>query len=125
MVGASTRGHRPSYFVMKYLLAHGFVVLPVNPRAAGQSLLGQLVHATLEEVPAPVDMVDIFRDSEAAGGIVDDALRLKDEKSIQVVWMQLAVKNPAAAARARAAGLDVIMDRCPKIEWSRLSGALS
>ena len=125
MVGASTRWHRPSYFVMKYLTARGFTVFPVNPRAAGEKLLGQTVHATLEEVPGPIDMVDIFRDAQAAGGIVDEALRLKDEKSIQVVWMQLTVKNPPAAARARAAGLDVIMDRCPKIEWSRLSGELS
>ena len=125
MVGASTRWQRPSYFVMKYLLARGFEVLPVNPRSAGENLLGQTVYARLEDVPAPVDMVDIFRDSAAAGTVVDDAIRLKDEKSIRVIWMQLTVVNPSAAERARAAGLDVVMDRCPKIEWSRLAGELS
>ena len=125
MVGASTRWQRPSYFVLKYLLLRGFEVMPVNPRAAGQSILGQKVYASLDEVPAPIDMVDIFRDSEAAGGVVDDAIRLKDEKTIRVIWMQLTVENPAAAARARDVGMTVIMNRCPKIEYSRLNGELS
>lgn len=125
MIGASTRWQRPSYFVLKYLLLRGFEVMPVNPRAAGQEILGQKVYASLDEVPAPIDMIDIFRDSEAAAGVVDDAIRLKDEKSIRVIWMQLTVENPAAAVRAREMGMTVIMNRCPKIEYSRLNGELS
>lgn len=125
MVGASPKWNRPSYFVMKYLLDRGFNVRPVNPIAVGQSILGQAVYASLDEVPAPFEMVDVFRSSEAAGPIVDDAIRLKDAKGIRYVWMQLTVRNDAAAARAEAAGLTVVMDRCPKIEWSRLHGELS
>ena len=125
MVGASTSWNRPSYFAMKYLQEKGYRVLPVNPRAAGETLLGETVYADLGDVPAPIDMVDVFRNSEAAGEIVGRAVELAEEKRIQVVWMQLGVRNDAAAERAREAGLEVVMDRCPKIEWGRLHAELS
>ncbi len=120
MVGASANWNRPSYFAMKYLQEKSYRVVPVNPVAAGQEILGEKVYATLDEVPEKIDMVDIFRNSEAAGPIVDDAIRL----GAKVVWMQLGVRNDAAAKRAEAAGLDVVMDRCPKIEHARLTGRL-
>lgn len=120
MVGASTNWIRPSYFAMKYLLDHGFRIFPVNPGAAGQEILGQKVHASLDELPETVDMVDIFRNSEAAGPITDDAIR----HGAKIVWMQIGVRDDAAAARAEAAGLRVVMNRCPKIEHSRLIGKL-
>ena len=122
MVGASANQARPSYAVLRYLIQHGYQVYPVNPGLAGQAILGAKVHATLSEVPDPIDMVDIFRASEAAGAVVDEALRL-DPKP-KVIWMQLTVRNDAAAARAEAAGLIVIMNRCPKIEFGRLSGEI-
>ena len=125
MVGASPNWVRPSYFAMKYLTGKGYRVIPVNPVAAGQEILGETVYASLAEVPGPFQMVDIFRNAEAAGAIVDEAIALKDEKGIEIVWMQLGVVNPQAAARAEAAGLQVVMDRCPKIEYGRLSGELS
>lgn len=125
MVGASPRWNRPSYFAMKYLQEKGFRVIPVNPRAAGQTILGETCHEDLTAVPGPIDMVDVFRDSAAAGAVVDEAIGLKDEKAIQVIWMQLGVRNDAAAARAEAAGLGVVMDRCPKIEYGRLHNELS
>lgn len=125
MVGASPHWNRPSHFVLKYLLDRGFAVHPVNPRASGSTILDRPVYARLDDVPAPFEMVDVFRGSEAAAAVVDDAIRLKDDKGIRVVWMQLTVRNDAAAERAEAAGLTVIMDRCPKIEWSRLHGELS
>lgn len=125
MVGASPKWVRPSYFAMKYLQEKGYSVIPVNPAAAGQEILGETCYATLAEVPAPIDMVDIFRNSEAAGPITDEAIALAKDKGIHVIWMQLGVRNDAAAARAEAAGLTVIMDRCPKIEWGRLHGELS
>jgi predicted CoA-binding protein len=121
MIGASPNWNRPSYFAMKYLQSKGYRVIPVNPAAAGQEILGETVHATLEDVPGPVDMVDIFRNSRAAGPIVDAAIA----RGAKVVWMQLGVRNDEAAARAEAAGLKVVMNRCPKIEFGRLSGALS
>lgn len=121
MIGASPNWNRPSYFAMKYLQSKGYRVIPVNPAAAGQEILGETVHATLEDVPGPVDMVDIFRNSQAAGPIVDAAIA----RGAKVVWMQLGVRNDEAAARAEAAGLKVVMNRCPKIEFGRLSGALS
>jgi predicted CoA-binding protein len=121
MVGASTNWNRPSYFVMKYLQVKGFRVIPVNPAAAGQEILGERVYASLNEVPEKVDMVDVFRNSEAAGPITDEAI----EKGAKVVWMQIGVKNGAAAERAEAAGLKVVMNRCPKIEYSRLCGELA
>jgi hypothetical protein len=124
MIGASANTNRPSYFAMKYMLAKGFTVHPVNPGQAGKEILGQTVYATLADVPAPVDMVDIFRNSEAAGAIVDEAIDLMPHLGIKVIWMQLGVRNDDAAARAEAAGLQVVMNRCPKIEYGRLSGEL-
>ncbi len=121
MVGASPNWNRPSYFAMKYLQDKGYRVIPVNPVAAGQEILGEKVHASLATIEGKVDMVDIFRNSEAAGPICDEAIAI----GATVVWMQLGVRNDAAAARAEAAGLRVVMNRCPKIEYGRLSGALS
>ena len=124
MVGASGNDMRPSYFAMKYLLDKGFVVHPVNPGLAGKEILGRRVYASLGEVPAPVDMVDIFRASDAAPGIVREALAEKDRLGIKTIWMQLGVINEEAAALAREAGLNVVMDRCPKIEYGRFSGEI-
>lgn len=121
MVGASPNWNRPSYFVMKYLQVKGFKVYPVNPRAAGETILDEPVYASLADVPETVDLVDIFRASEAAGPITDEAIA----HGARYVWMQLTVRNDEAAARAEAAGLQVVMDRCPKIEYARLSGELS
>ena len=125
MVGASPNWVRPSNFVMKYLLGKGYRVIPVNPVAAGQEILGQRTYARLSDVPGPVDMVDIFRASDAAGAIVDEAIGVAPEKAISVVWMQLGVRDDAAARRAEAAGIVAIMDHCPKIEYGRLFGELS
>ncbi|MGF1611589.1 MAG: CoA-binding protein [Kiloniellales bacterium] len=125
MVGASPTWNRPSHFAMKYLQAKGFRVIPVNPKAAGLEILGERVHASLAEVPERIDMVQVFRNSEAAGPIADEAIALAKEKHIKVLWMQLGVRNDAAAARAEAAGLKVVMDRCPKIEYGRLHSELS
>jgi predicted CoA-binding protein len=121
MVGASSTWNRPSQFAMKYLQSKGYRVIPVNPAAAGQEILGETVYAALKDVPVKVDMVDIFRNAAAAGPLVDEAIAI----GAKVVWMQLGVRNDEAAARAEAAGLDVVMNRCPKIEWSRLHGELS
>jgi predicted CoA-binding protein len=121
MVGASPNWNRPSYFAMKYLQEKGFRVIPVNPQAAGQTILGEKAYAELADIPEHVDMVDIFRRSEAAGPIVDEAIRI----GATVVWMQIGVRNDEAAARAEAAGLRVVMNRCPKIEYSRLCGELA
>ncbi|MBZ0217123.1 MAG: CoA-binding protein [Fimbriimonadaceae bacterium] len=121
MVGASANPVRPSYFVLKYLLAKGYRVIPVNPGQAGKQILGQKVVASLDEIDEPVDMVDIFRNAEAAGPITDKAI----EMGAKTVWMQLGVRNPEAAKRAEAAGLKVVMNRCPKIEYGRLSGEIS
>ena len=120
MVGASANTVRPSYLVMKYLIEKGYTVFPVNPGLAGQELLGQKVYGALAEVPAPFDMVDIFRNSEAAGPIVDEVLALPQLP--KVVWMQLSVRNDEAAAKAEAAGIQVVMNRCPKMEYGKLSG---
>jgi uncharacterized protein len=120
MVGASPSWNRPSHFVLKYMQRKGYRVIPVNPAAAGQELGGERVFASLEEVPGPVDLVDVFRNSQAAGPITDQAIA----KGAKVVWMQLTVRNDDAAARARAAGLSVVMDRCLKIEYGRLFGEL-
>jgi len=124
MVGASGNSVRPSYFAMKYLLDKGFVVHPINPGLEGKEILGQKVYASLKDVPAPVDMVDIFRNSDAAPAIVDEALKEKERLGLKVIWMQLGVINEDAAAKARDAGLTVVMDRCPKIEYGRLSGEI-
>lgn len=120
LVGASANPVRPSYFVMQYLLDKGYQVVPVNPGLAGQSILGQEVHARLADVAGTIDMVDIFRASAAAGRIVDEALALSPLP--HAIWMQLGVRDDAAAARAEAKGVLVVMNRCPKIEYGKLSG---
>ncbi|MGH6887874.1 MAG: CoA-binding protein [Rhizomicrobium sp.] len=125
MVGASGNEMRPSYFAMKYLLDKGFVIRPVNPGLAGKEILGQKVYPSLREVPGPIDMVDIFRTSEAAPGIVREALAEMERLGLKTVWMQLGVISEEAAALSHDAGLDVVMDRCPKIEYGRLSGEIS
>lgn len=124
LVGASANTVRPSYFVMKYLLGKGYRVVPINPGIAGQQILGQTVYASLADVPEPVDVVDIFRNSEAALEITREAISLKDKLQPKVIWMQLSVRNDEAAAEAEAAGLKVVMNRCPKIEYGRLSGEI-
>ena len=125
MVGASANWVRPSSFAMKYLQEKGYRIVPVNPGSAGQEINGEMCYGSLDEIPGAFDMVDIFRRSEEAGAVVDDAIRLKDDRSIRTIWMQLGVTNEAAAARAEAAGLAVVMDRCPKIEFGRLHHELS
>lgn len=124
MVGASANTRRPSYFVLKYLIAKGYRVFPINPGQAGGEILGQKVFASLGDLEEPVDVVDIFRNSQAAPGIVRDAIALKDKLQIKVIWMQLGVRNDEAARVAEDAGLKVVMNRCPKIEYGRLSGEI-
>ncbi|MGO9867819.1 MAG: CoA-binding protein [Rhodomicrobium sp.] len=125
LVGASANTVRPSYFVLKYLLAKGYRVFPVNPGLAGGEILGQKVFANLAALEQPVDAVDIFRNSDAALGIVREALALKERLGIRIVWMQLGVRNDEAARLAEEAGLKVVMNRCPKIEYGRLSGEIA
>jgi predicted CoA-binding protein len=120
MVGASTNEMRPSYFAMLYLQGKGYRVLPVNPRSAGQIMLGETVHPDLKSLQLVPDMVSIFRRSEEAGAVADEAVRL----GIKVVWMQLGVRDDEAAERARAQGAEVVMNRCPKIEYGRLFGEI-
>ncbi len=122
IVGASANQARPSFAVLRYLLQHDYRVFAINPGLAGQTILTAPVFATLAEVPEPIDMVDIFRNSEAAGPIVDEALAL--DPLPKVIWMQLTVRNDEAAQRAEARGVTVIMNRCPKIEFGRLSGEI-
>ncbi len=125
MVGASGDWKRPSFFAMKYLQRRGYRVIPVNPTRAGEEILGETVYASLADVPGQIDMVDVFRSSEAALGIAEEAVAVMAEKQIKVLWLQLGIRNDAAAALAQDAGMQVIMDRCPKIEFARLSGELS
>ncbi len=122
IVGASNNPARPSYIVTKYLAERGYDVVAVNPGLAGGEIVGRPVVARLADVPRHIDRVEIFRNSAAAGPIVDEALAL-DPKP-RVIWMQLSVRDDAAAARAEAAGLQVVMNRCPKIEYGRLSGEI-
>ena len=122
VVGVSMNPVRPSYYVARYLGLKGYRVIPVNPGHAGKMLFGETVHASLSEIEAPVDMVDIFRRSEAVPPIVDEALEAFP--NLKTIWMQIGVSHPEAAAKAEAAGVDVIQDRCPKIEYQRLFGEL-
>jgi uncharacterized protein len=121
MVGASPNTSRPSYFAMKYLKAKGFRVIPVNPGQAGGQILGETVFASLADIKGPVDIVDIFRSSQAALAITREAIAI----GAKVVWMQVGVRDEEAARLAEEAGLKVVMNRCPKIEYGRLSGELS
>ncbi|WGJ14499.1 CoA-binding protein [Methylocapsa sp. D3K7] len=118
VVGASDKATRPSYGVFAFLLAQGYHVVGVNPGLAGKSVHGTVFFKTLTDVPEPIDMVDIFRNSAAAGAVADEALALSPKPN--VIWMQIGVRDDAAAKRARALGVDVVMDRCPKIEYQRL-----
>ena len=116
LVGASDNKNRPVYEVMEYLLSQGYQVVPVSPKLAGQTLLGQTVYAELKDIPQPIDMVDVFRNAEAAWGIAQEAIAI----GAKTLWMQLGVINDQAAVLADEAGLTVIMDHCPKIEIPRL-----
>ena len=123
VVGASPKPMRASNFVMAFLQGRGYRTLPVNPGHVGRKINGEDVFARLADVPGPVELIDVFRNSAAAGGVVDEAIALKDRLGIRAIWMQLGVRDDAAAERAAVAGLTVIMDRCPKIEYPRLFGA--
>jgi predicted CoA-binding protein len=125
MVGASTLWRRPSYYAMKYLRHKGFKIIPVNPMREGEEILGEKVYGSIADIPGSVDMVQIFRTSPEAYAITEAAIANIEAKGIKVLWMQLTVRDDAAAELAEAAGLTVIMDRCPKIEYARLSGELS
>jgi predicted CoA-binding protein len=123
MVGFSPKENRPSYFAFKYLLERGYRVIPVNPGHAGKEVLGQKIYASLSDIPVPIDMVDIFRGSEHVLPIVQEALKLMPKPT--VIWMQLTVRNDEAAKLAEDASLKVVMNRCPKIEYGRLSSEIS
>jgi uncharacterized protein len=123
MVGASEKENRPSYFAFKYLLERGYHMIPVNPGHAGETMLGQKIYARLSDIAEPIDMVDIFRASQYALPIVQEALSLKPRP--QVIWMQLGIRNDEAAALAEANGMKVVMNRCPKIEYGRLSSEIA
>ena len=123
MVGASEKQNRPSYFAFKYLLERGYNMIPVNPGHAGHSMLGRPFYDRLADVPEPIDMVDIFRASRYALSVVQDAIALKPQP--RVIWMQLGVRDDKAAALAEAQGLKVVMNRCPKIEYGRLSSEIA
>jgi predicted CoA-binding protein len=123
MVGVSPKDSRPSYFAFKYLLERGYHMIPVNPGLADKDLLGQKAYARLADIPEPVDMVDIFRASPFVLPIVEEALKMQPRP--RVVWMQLGIRNEAAAALAEQNGIKVVMNRCPKIEYGRLSSEIS
>ena len=123
MVGASAKDNRPSYFAFKYLGERGYNMIPINPGLAGKELLGRKIYARLSEVPEPIDMVDIFRASNYALPVVQEALTLNPKP--RVIWMQLGIRNDEAAALAQANGMKVVMNRCPKIEYGRLSSEIS
>ncbi|HEX8828271.1 MAG TPA: CoA-binding protein [Xanthobacteraceae bacterium] len=123
MVGASEKQNRPSYFAFKYLLERGYRMIPINPGLAGKTLLGQKIYARLTDIPEPIDMVDIFRSSRYALPIVEEVLSLKPRP--QVIWMQLGVRSDEAAVLAETNGLKVIMNRCAKIEYGRLSSEIA
>ena len=123
MVGVSPKDNRPSYFAFKYLLERGYTMIPVNPGQAGKDLLGRRVYAKLADIPETIDMVDVFRAAPYATGIVEEAIALSPQP--QVIWMQLGVRNEEAAAKAEAKGMKVVMNRCPKIEYGRLSSEIS
>jgi len=122
IVGASANDVRPSFFVAKYLVDKGYAVFPVNPGQAGKEIAGRLTYAKLADIPESIDMVDIFRGSDAVPGVADEVLKLSPLP--RVVWMQLTVRHDEAAARLEAAGIKVVMNRCPKIEYGRLSGEI-
>ncbi|RAI37981.1 CoA-binding protein [Rhodoplanes roseus] len=122
MVGASAKDNRPSFFAFKYLLERGYRMIPVNPGLAGQTILGQTVFARLADIPEPVDMVDLFRNASVAPKVLDETLAMTPRP--MVFWMQLGVRDDATAARAEQHGLQVVMDRCPKIEYARLSSEI-
>jgi predicted CoA-binding protein len=121
VVGASSNPSRPSYYVMKYMKRKGYRCIPVNPGLAGQELLGEMAYASLSDIPDPIDMVDCFRSSDAIPPIVDVAIKI----GAKVIWMQLGVRHDEAAKVAEATGLRVVMNRCPKIEFGRLSGEIA
>src|SRR4051794_23002363 len=123
MVGVSPKENRPSYFAFKYLLERGYRMIPVNPGQAGKDILGQKVYAALADIPEPVDMVDVFRAPKYAPGVVAEALALNPRPG--VIWMQLGIRNDEAARLAEDNGLKVVMNRCPKIEYGRLSSEIS
>jgi predicted CoA-binding protein len=122
MVGASAKDNRPSYFAFKYLMERGYNMIPINPGLAGKDLLGRRIYARLADVPEPIDMVDVFRAAKAALPIVEEALTLNPKP--RIIWMQLGVRNDEAAALAEANGMKVVMNRCPKIEYGRLSSEI-
>ncbi|WP_282128166.1 CoA-binding protein [Roseobacter litoralis] len=122
VVGVSMNPVRPSYFVARYLNLKGFKVLPVNPMHTGETLFGEVVHETLSDIDRPIDMVDIFRRSEAVPQIVDEALAVLPD--LKTIWMQIGVSHEAAAQKAQTRGITVIQNRCPKIEYQRLFGEL-
>lgn len=128
VVGVSLNEVRPSFYVARYLKLKGYRVIPVNPRYAGRQAFGETVHETLAAIPRdcdPVQMVDIFRRSEDAGAVVDEALEVLGERGLETIWMQIGVIDRAAAKRAEKKGITVVMDRCPKMEYQRLWGELS
>lgn len=122
IVGASANDVRPSFFVMKYLIDKGYTVFPINPGHAGKEILGRMTYARLADVPEAIDMVDVFRASNAVPAIVDEALAL--DPLPKVIWTQLTVRHDEAAAKAESAGIKVVMNRCPKIEYARLAGEI-